>query len=349
MDIQMLLRIWVAVFCFIHACKAELKYTDPRTLKDLLSASSSKDNIVIAVFCLPWYDRCKDLAPELELAHEALQPWPSAQLLLVNCATEPDACTSYDITSYPTIRLFHGPTQIRYRGRFKSSSIVTKVLQTMVPLFSQPDGQIFDTLKSLDIPLLLFADSEDETSQLSTVISQVADKLRGKFFVATTTDLTLAEEENAQPPFVVVWNALDEVKPAYRDKLETGPILRFAGKVSTPLVGRLDLKSYIDHTKSGLPLAFILAETEQERKTIAESLKHIALKYKGKVNFVTLDTTKLPFLLEPLGVDAARLPAFALHRGDNDEAFVYDQNRRINGKDVGIFIQRTLNWPVKEL
>ena len=88
---------------------------------------------------------------------------------------------------------------------------------------------------------------------------------------------------------------------------------------------------------------------EEERKALAESLKHIALKYKGRVNFVTVDTKTLSFLLEPLGVDATRLPAFALHRGDNDNVLVYDQNRKVNGENIEIFIQRTLNWPEKEL
>ncbi|OAP65329.1 hypothetical protein AYL99_01301 [Fonsecaea erecta] len=219
----------------------------------------------------------------------------------------------------------------------------------MVPVFSQPSRPIFDTLKSLDIPVLLFTESEDETSQMSTVITQVADKLHDRFLVATTTDLTLAEEVDAQPPFVVVWNSLDEVKPVYHGKLETGRILKFAEKASTPVVGRLDLQSYIEHTQSGLPLAFILAETDKERKAIAESLKQVALTYKGKINFVTLDTTQLSFLLEPLGVDSTRLPAFAVHRGDNDEVFVYDQHRQINRRDIEIFIQRTLNLLVKEL
>ncbi|KAH0845729.1 hypothetical protein FOPE_11856 [Fonsecaea pedrosoi] len=281
MKAQILVRTWVTVFALIqvHGCKAVLEYAAPATLKALVSTAQSKDNLVIAVFCLPWYEQCKALAPELEKVKEALQPWPSAQLLLINC-------------------------------------------------------EAFGTLKSLDVPLLLFVVSEDEAPELSTVRAQVAEKLQDKFLVATTTDLTLAEEADIPPPFVVVWNSLDEVKPIYRDKFEMGPILRFAEQTSTP---------------SKLPIAFILAETDRERKTIAESLKHVALKYKGKIDFVTLDTTKLPFLLEPLDVDATRLPALALHRGDDDEVFVYDQNRQINRRDVETFIQRTIHRPVTEL
>ncbi|EXJ73577.1 uncharacterized protein A1O5_03338 [Cladophialophora psammophila CBS 110553] len=277
----------------------------------------------------PWYDQCKILSSELELALKALQPWPSAKLLLINCEVESDTCSSYGITSYPTVRLFHGPKQIRYRGKFRASSITTEVLKVILPPVSHSNRQILDTTKSLDIPLLLFTESEDDTSQSSTVITQVAEKLHGKFFVMTTHDLTLAEEEGVKPPFIVVLNSLDEVKPLYQGKI--------GSEVLHPL-----------HTGS-IPLAFILAGTDEERKALAESLKHIALKYRGRVNFVTVDTKSLSFLLEPLGVDPRRLPAFALHRGDNDEVFVYDQNRKVNAKDVEVFVQRTLNWPDKEL
>jgi hypothetical protein len=63
-----------------------------------------------------------------------------------------------------------------------------------------------------------------------------------------------------------------------------------------------------------------------------------------------VDTKKLPFLLDPLGVDAARLPAFALrHGGDSDDVSVYDQNRNVNAKDIETFVQRTLYWAGKEL
>ncbi|OAG39872.1 hypothetical protein AYO21_05938 [Fonsecaea monophora] len=326
MKAQILVRTWVTVFALIqvHGCKAVLEYAAPATLKALVSTAQSKDNLVIAVFCLPWYEQCKALAPELEKVKEALQPWPSAQLLLINCEDKVDIEESSGL-----------PREYCFRRDF--TALIFAALEA------------FGTLKSLDVPLLLFVVSEDEAPELSTVRAQVAEKLQDKFLVATTTDLTLAEEADIPPPFVVVWNSLDEVKPIYRDKFEMGPILRFAEQTSTPVIGRLDLKSYIDHTQSKLPIAFILAETDRERKTIAESLKHVALKYKGKIDFVTLDTTKLPFLLEPLDVDATRLPALALHRGDDDEVFVYDQNRQINRRDVETFIQRTIHRPVTEL
>ena len=126
-------------------------------------------------------------------------------------------------------------------------SIITEVLKIILPPVSQANRQIFDTLKSLDIPLLLLTESGDDTSRSSTVIAQVAEKLHGKFFVITTHDLTFSEEEGTQPPFIVVLNSRDEARPVYQGKLEAGPILEFAKKVSTPVIGRLDLKAYLSY------------------------------------------------------------------------------------------------------
>src|ERR1700742_2374406 len=129
------------------------------------------------------------------------------------------------------------------------SSLVTAALQSILPPVSQANRQIFDTLKSLDIPLLLFIESEHDTSGSSAAIARVAERLHGKIFVSTTLDLSLAGEEGVQPPFAVVFNSLDEVKPVYQGKLELGPLLAFAEKASTPVIARLDLPAYIKYTQ----------------------------------------------------------------------------------------------------
>jgi hypothetical protein len=111
---------------------------------------------------------------------------------------------------------------------------------------------MFDTLKSLGIPLLLLTESvQDATSQSSTtVMTEVAEQLHGKLFVMTTHDATFAGEEQSQAPFIVILNSLDETKPMYEGKLETGSVLAFAQKAaSTPVIGRLDLRAYMDYTK----------------------------------------------------------------------------------------------------
>lgn len=192
----------------------------------------------------------------------------------------------------------------------------------------------------------MFAELKPQ-SQLSsdTVISQVADSLHGKdFFVLRTSDMSFTGEVGAQlqPPFLTVFNALNEATPLYDGKYEVGAILSFAKKTASPLVSRLDYNAYVQLTQSNTPLAFLLGLTQSERTSLATLLWSLALKYKHRLNFVTVDTGKLLFLLEPLGVDASKLPAVALHTGDNQDIYVYDQKRKIKVSDVEIFIRRSL-------
>lgn len=231
------------------------------------------------------------------------------------------------------------------------SSIITEILKTTLPPGAQADKQTFNTLKGLDLPLLLVAESKAESQSqpslpsFDAVISQVAATLHSnEFFVLRTSDLSLTGELGAQlqSPFILVLNALDEATPVYEGKYEVGAILSFAKKTAGPLISRLDFNAYVQLTQSNSPLAFLLASTQSERTALATLLWPLALKYKHRLNFVTVDTEKLPFLLEPLGVDAVKLPAFAIHAGDNEDVYVYDQKRKVNAHDVEFFIRRSL-------
>lgn len=61
----------------------------------------------------------------------------------------------------------------------------------------------------------------------------------------------------------------------------------------------------------------IFSVNDAERKSIARSITDIAMRYRGKVNFVTVDAEKHSFTLAPLGLDASKLPAFAIQTNEN--------------------------------
>lgn len=61
----------------------------------------------------------------------------------------------------------------------------------------------------------------------------------------------------------------------------------------------------------------IFSAEDTERKSIASNVADIAMRYRGKVNFVTVDAEKHSFTLAPLGLDSSRLPAFAIQTNEN--------------------------------
>lgn len=82
---------------------------------------------------------------------------------------------------------------------------------------------------------------------------------------------------------------------------------------------------------------------ESERKSLAQDLTGAALKYRGKVNFATLDATKHPFFLEPFNIRVDQLPAFAIQT--RSDVFVLEKGSDITTGAVEDFIERVLQFP----
>lgn len=86
-------------------------------------------------------------------------------------------------------------------------------------------------------------------------------------------------------------------------------------------------------------MAVLFSANEIERRSLAQDLVDLVLRYRGQINFVTVDAGKLPFLLEPFGLSADRLPAFVLQTTDIHQ-LKYDS--RITADAVDKFIKRIL-------
>lgn len=88
----------------------------------------------------------------------------------------------------------------------------------------------------------------------------------------------------------------------------------------------------------------IYAAQEEERKSIAQFLSVVAMKYRDKINFATVDAVKNAFSLEPLGLKADQLPAFVIQT-DND-VFNFSPASEITPEAIDDFIQKSL-YPQK--
>lgn len=86
-------------------------------------------------------------------------------------------------------------------------------------------------------------------------------------------------------------------------------------------------------------MGILFSSYETERKSLAQDLVDLVLKYRGQVNFVTVDAGKLPFLLEPFGLSTDRLPAFVLQTAD---IYQLKSDSQITVDAVDKFIKQTL-------
>ena len=91
--------------------------------------------------------------------------------------------------------------------------------------------------------------------------------------------------------------------------------------------------------KAGIPLAYIFAETPEERKELADTLKPLAEKHKGVINFATIDAKAFGAHAGNLNLEVNKWPAFAIQETVKNQKFPFDQTKKLTEKDVGAFVQ----------
>jgi protein disulfide-isomerase A1 len=90
--------------------------------------------------------------------------------------------------------------------------------------------------------------------------------------------------------------------------------------------------------KAGIPLAYIFAETPEERTKLAGELKALAEKHKGKINFATIDAKAFGAHAGNLNLEVGKWPAFAIQDTVKNQKFPFSGSK-ISEKHVSQFVQ----------
>lgn len=90
--------------------------------------------------------------------------------------------------------------------------------------------------------------------------------------------------------------------------------------------------------QSGIPLGYIFAETPEEREALAEELKPVAVKHKGKINLATIDAKQFGGHASNLNLEQGNWPAFAIQNFEKNTKFPLSKDAEVNAKDVGKFV-----------
>lgn len=98
--------------------------------------------------------------------------------------------------------------------------------------------------------------------------------------------------------------------------------------------------------KAGIPLAYIFAETAEERAELAETLKPLAQKHKGAISFATIDAKAFGAHAGNLNLEVDKWPAFAIQETVKNQKFPFDQNKKITHDDISEFVQNFVDGKV---
>ena len=80
---------------------------------------------------------------------------------------------------------------------------------------------------------------------------------------------------------------------------------------------------------------------------MSQTLKPLAVKFKGKVNFATIDAKAFGAHAGNLNLDPENFPAFAIQETVKNQKFPFDQSKKLTEEDVGKFVQDFIDGKVE--
>lgn len=215
-----------------------------------------------------------------------------------------------------------------------------------LPAVSSLTKDTLEEFKTADkVVLVGYFAADDKTS--NTSYTAAAEKLRDSYLFGAVNDADLAKAEGASFPSVILYKSFDEGKSVFSDSMDAEAIEKFATTASIPLVGEVGPETYAGYMATGIPLAYIFAETEEERTKLAEALKPVAEKHRAAVSFATIDAKAFGAHAANLNLQVDKWPAFAIQDTVNNKKFPFDQESKITADLIGKFVQDFVDGKVE--
>nr|QMV80793.1 protein disulfide isomerase 2 [Clitoria ternatea] len=314
--------------------------------KDTFNDFIKQNDLVLAEFYAPWCGHCQALAPEYEEAASKLAE-KKIPLVKVDCTEEAQLCKKHDVDGYPTLKIFRGSHNFSaYTGARKAPAIVSYMVKMSLPAVSILNKDTIEDFKKAEqVVLVAYLDMEDKTS--NSTYTALAEKLRENYLFGAIHDSELAKSEGVTFPTIVLYKSFDEGKVIHSGSFDGEEIEKFAKIASTPLIGEIGPETFQSYMASGIPIAYIFAQTEDLRKSLSDALRPVAEKYKGIVNFATIDAATYGAHAANINLEVDKFPAFGIHQTSGNKKFPFDQEKEITAETIGNFVSQYVDGKIE--
>ncbi|ORX80283.1 protein disulfide isomerase [Basidiobolus meristosporus CBS 931.73] len=307
--------------------------------KDSFRSVVDPEKLMLVEFFAPWCGHCKNLAPEYEQAATILKE-QDVKLAKIDCTVEMDLCQEFDVTGYPTLKVFREGSPSEYNGPRKADGIVSYMKKQSLPALSDITLDSIDTFKDSDnVVIIGFFSSND--SEEYKVLREIADELRDDYLFGATVDKDALKKFDVKEPGVILFKKFDDGKEVYDGAITIESLKKFIKSNSVPLLDDIGPENYFTYIESGLPLSYIFYSNEEERNKLKTEISPIAKEHKGKINFVFIDAEKYPTHADSLNLKS-EWPAFAIQNPDTNAKYPFDQSKEINNANIGEFVKSFL-------
>ena len=187
--------------------------------------------------------------------------------------------------------MFRGPESSQYQGPRKAEAIVSYMIKQLLPAVTLVTPENFETFgKSDKVVIIGFFDASDSAS--NQTFTSLANAQRDEFVFGATSDASLAEAQGVKVPGVVMYKTYDDAKTVYSGAFEQPALQAWTKQNAVPIMGEVGPDTYTGYLESGLPLAYIFVQNEAEKKRLGDELTPVAAKFRGKINFATIDAVQ---------------------------------------------------------
>ncbi|KAF4449659.1 disulfide-isomerase precursor [Fusarium albosuccineum] len=185
------------------------------------------------------------------------------------------------------------------------------------------------------VVIAAYVDASDHIS--NEVFYELAKDLHDDYPFGVIDNDAIAKAEGVCPPAMVVYKSFDEGKNIFADKFEKDVMRAFIVSAATPLTGEVDPETYPVYMSAGIPLAYIFSETSEERNELRDTLKPIAKRFKGRINFATIDATSFGAHANTLNLES-KFPSFVIEDITRNQKFPFDQDKAITRDSIDAFV-----------
>lgn len=322
------------LFWFFFAFQYFVKASDVLNLNEAsFKQIIQQSGLFLVEFFAPWCGHCKALAPEYEEAATLLKD-KGITLIQIDCTVETRLCEKYDVTGYPTLKIFRDGKHEPYEGPRKSNSIVSFMIKQTLPVTTQVDRESFDFFKTSDeVVVLAFLDKEDKANDIYT---KLAGAYRNKYVFGVTSDASLAKDLHLSLPSLAMFKRFDDPVSVFKGAFDYSSLEAFLLSESVPLLGELGPDTYQTYISSKLPLGCIFVSSDQEKEAMRDVFLPFAKKYKGKLNFATIDGNLYGGHADNLNLKQ-EWPAFAIQETDSNKKYPFDQTKLLKKEHLEQF------------